>query len=538
MPMYKLLIVDNEPRVRYGLRHYLNWSAYGIEVAGEAEDGESALQEADRLKPDIVFTDVRLRQLDGIELSRRLRECYPRIKIVFVSEHTVADYLKSALQLNAVDYIFKPVNLRELRQVVRRITVELAEQDKQLQVARDMQVKLRESLPLLRERFLYALLGQRLSPGLMQERIAFLELNLPVSADYAVLVITVDDYAETLASRNERDRQLLIYAAVNVCQELMDLDMGGGYALEVRSGELACILRLESKGHSEERLLALAEAIRYNLERWLAVTVTIGVGERSKGLGHISHSYAQAREAAERKWYLGKNRIITMNSPDPSEEQVFRVDHTRIERLTVLMKAGDAERLQGELDCMFGQLAKSWRSGADYIRNLSLQLALLADQLLLELGIQGTYAQESPVWEILGRQETIEELHRTLEQLLSERCALIWERRNGKSGNLVERVQAIINARYAENITVTDIGRDVFLTPTYVCLLYKQETGRTVNDYLTQVRMERAKELLRNPRNKLYDICYAVGYADPSYFTKLFKKIAGVTPSVYRDSIN
>lgn len=534
--MYKLLIVDNEPRVRYGLRHYLNWSAYGIEVAGEAEDGESALQEAERLKPDIVLTDVRLHHLDGIELSRRLRERYPRIKIVFVSEHTVADYLKSALQLNAVDYIFKPVNLRELRQVVRRITMELAEQERQLQVARDMQVKLRESLPLLRERFLYALLGQRLSPGLIQERIAFLELNLPVSADYVVLVISVDDYAEMLASRNERDRQLLMYAAVNVCQELMDLDMGG-YVFEVRSGELVCILCLESKGFCEERLLALAEAIRYNLERWLALTVTIGVGDQSKGLGHISHSYAQARDAAERKWYLGKNRIITTNSPEPSEEQVFRVDHTRIERLTVLMKAGDAERLQEELDCIFGQLAKSWRSGADYIRNLSLQLALLADQLLLELGIQGPYAQESSVWEILARQETFEELHRTLEQLLSERCALIWERRNGKSGNLVERVQAIINARYSENITVTDIGRDVFLTPTYVCLLYKQETGRTVNDYLTQVRMERAKELLRNPRNKLYDICYAVGYADPSYFTKLFKKIAGVTPSAYRDSI-
>lgn len=536
MPMYKLLIVDNEPRVRYGLRHYLNWSAYGIDVAGEAEDGESALQEAERLQPDIVITEVRLRQLDGIELSRRLRERYPRIKIVFVSEHNVADYLKSALQLNVVDYIFKPVSLRELRQVVGRITTDLAEQERQQQAARDMQVKLREGLPLLRERFLYALLGQRLSPGVMQERIAFLELSLPVSADYAVLAISMDDYAEILASRNERDRQLLMYAAVNICQELLDQSMDG-YALEMRSGELAAILRLESHEAYEERLLALAESIRSNLERWLAITVTIGVGERSKGLGQISRSYAQAREAAERKWVLGKNRIIASNSVKPSEERVFRVDHGRIERFTVLMKAGDTAGLQKELGCMFGQLAKSWRSGADYIRNLSLQLALLADQLLLELGIQGAYAQESPVWEILAKQETIEELHRALEQLLSERCALIGERRNGRSGNLVERVQAIIQARYAENITVTDIGRDVFLTPTYVCLLYKQETGRTVNEYLTQVRMERAKELLRNPRNRLYDICYAVGYADPSYFTKLFKKIAGVTPSAYRDSI-
>lgn len=535
--MYKLLIVDDEPTVRHGLQNYFDWSSYGIEVVGEADDGDVALEEVERLKPDLVFTDVKMPNLDGIQLSRELRDRYPDIRIVFISGHNDADYLKSAMQINAVDYIFKPVNMQELKAVVERISSELKELERVRSHSQDMQIKLRESMPLLREKLLLALIhGQSRAIINLQERIDFLELCLSVDGDYGILVMSIDNYAETVDARTERDRQLLTYAAINICQELIDRDMGG-YAFESSNGEFVGLLRWEDDEGHEERLLGLAQVIQENLDRWMRIGVTIGVGGRTKGLRNVNDSYVQAREAAGHKWYLGKNRIITMDSLEPLDDRLIRIDHTQIEKLTTLIKAGDGNELQVALEGIFGRLARNRNGGVEYLRNLSLQIALLAEQLMLELGVGANSVEESPIWETLIRQETIEELQKTLEFYLAEICCLIKDKRSGKSRNLVERVQAIIESRFSENLTVSDIGKEVYLTPTYVSLLYKQETGRTVNEYLTQVRVDRAKQMLRNPQNKFYDICYAVGYADPSYFTKLFKKMTGVTPSTYRDQL-
>lgn len=533
--MYKLLIVDDEPTVRHGLNHYFDWASYGIEVAGEADDGDAALEAADRLRPDLVLTDVRMPNVDGIRLSRELREKYPQTKIVFVSGHDDADYLKSALQVNAVDYIFKPVNLQELRAVVERVSAELREQERERLLTREMQEKLRESMPLLREKFLLAIVqGQASALQGGEERIEFLGLRLPPEAEYEVLVLSLDDYAELREKRSERDLQLLMYAAINIAQELIDLH-GCGYAFETGGGEIAALLRWNDEEDPEERLLTLAGDIRMNLERWLKLGSTIGVGNRAQGLPQVRDSYAQAREAAGRKWYLGKNRIITMDSLDGADGQEERIDHAQIEKLPALLRAGDEDGLRLELDCIFARLRRCRNDGFAYGRNVGLQIALLTDQLLLELGIEEEAPGGARAWERLARKETIEEVKATLTDYVAEACAAIRERRRSRSSNLVEKVQAILAARYAENLTVADIGREVYLTPTYVSLLFKQETGRTINEALTWVRIEKAKELLCDPRHKFYDVCTAVGYADPSYFTKLFKKMTGMTPSAYRD---
>jgi two-component system response regulator YesN len=203
------------------------------------------------------------------------------------------------------------------------------------------------------------------------------------------------------------------------------------------------------------------------------------------------------------------------------------------------IKAGEYELLAATLDAMFGRLSSNRQDGFLYGQNIALQITLLSGQLLLELGISSPefVAKEKELWQQFLAKETLVELLSLLEEYLKEVCTLIREKRNGKSRDLVERVQAIVEQCYAENLTVVDIGRKVYLTPTYVSLLYKQETGKTITDYLTHVRMEKAKEMLRDPRTKFYDVCTSVGYADPSYFTKLFKKVVGMTPSTYREQL-
>ncbi|ACT03679.1 response regulator [Paenibacillus sp. JDR-2] len=542
--MYKLLIVDDETTVRMGLQSYFNWSSFGIEIMGEADDGDVAFEMIGREAPDLVLTDVRMPNMDGITLARLINEHYPHVKIIFVSGHDDADYLKSAMKLSAVDYIFKPVNLEELSSVLRHVVSDLDEQRAEQQRKEELQVRLKEGMPVLREKFLLSLMGSGVQRQDIRERVQFLELSLPEEASYWVIVISVDDLPEVMSTRSERDRQLLWYSINNICQELIDSHMGG-YVFEYQTGEFAGILRRgaesEVSGDAAEGLLELTSRIRDNLERWLKISVTIGISDRVTGLGNLGNCYKQAREAVNHKWYLGKNRIITMDSLESSEQASLsagRYEFVYDEELTSALKAANPEKLREVLDAIFADLNRNRPDGLKYGRNVCMQIFLAAGQLLLELNMQSEELEsaEAAVWESLLDRETLGEMRLILEAYLLAACERIGEKRTGKVANLVERVRAIIDRDYSNgSLTVTDIGREVFLTPTYVSLLYKQETGQTVGEYMTQVRMEKAKEMLRDPQYKFYDICYAIGYTDPSYFTKLFKKMTGVTPSGYRE---
>ncbi|UKS27139.1 response regulator [Paenibacillus sp. HWE-109] len=537
--MYKLVIVDDEPTVRFGLSTYFNWSQYGIEVVDTADDGDVGLEVIERAKPDIVLTDVRMPTMDGIQMSNILSDRFPAIKIVFVSGHDDAEYLKSALKVKAIDYIFKPVNLQELTVVVERLVAALQAEEQERKLIVDMQVKLLQSMPLLREKFLMSLIKKGGAvPSRMQDRIAFLGLELPLEAAYWVIVIRVDDATEVAEARSERDQQLLSYSIVNIVQELIDREIGG-YVFENQTGEFVGILRLSDQEDQESLLFTLAEEVRGNLQQYLRISVTIGVGERIAKLAQLPQSYTQAKEAADQRWYLGKNQIISMDQLEQGIDSMYRFDPMQDERLISSLKAADTDKVQDELEHIFSALSRNRAEGIQYGRNLSLQLLLLGSRILMELHIQrqGMDEKENELLAKVFLQETLGDLRKLVASYLLEVCERISEKRSGKPKLSIERIRAMIDKRFAENLQVADIAKEVFLSSTYLCLLFKQETGETINEYMTKVRVDKAKELLKDPSNKFYEVCYAVGYSDPSYFSKIFKKYTGFTPSSFRDQV-
>jgi two-component system response regulator YesN len=537
--MYKLVIVDDEPTVRFGLSTYFDWSAHEIMVVGEADDGDVALEVIDRTKPDLVLTDVRMPNLDGIHLANMISASHPHVKIVFVSGHDDADYLKSALQVKAVDYIFKPVNMQELAAVVQRVVGALQAEELERELIKDMQVKLTQSMPLLREKFLVSIIRDGIAyPERVQDRIDFLGLELPLEDTYWVIAIQMDNSAEVLETRSQRDQQLLSYSVLNIIQELIDRDMGG-YAFENRMGEFVGILRMKEAENQEGLLFTLAEKVRDNLYKYLKISVTIGVGERITRLDSLPQSYSQAENAADQRWYLGKSQIISMDHLEQVESNMYRFDPLQNERIISSLRAADTVKVLAELHEIYESISRSRKEGFQYGRNLSLQLLLLASRILLELNVQRLFVddKESELLAKVFQQETIGDLKRLVEAHLIEVCERIGEKRSGKPKNVIERIRSLIEKRFAENLQVGDLAKEVFLSTTYLCLLFKQETGETINEYMTKVRLEKAKELLRQPGNKFYEVCEAVGYSDPSYFSKLFKKHTGFTPSSYRDNV-
>lgn len=538
--MYKLIVVDDEFSTRNGLKVCINWFEYGIEVVGEAENGLKGLALAESCRPDIVLTDVKMPGMDGIEMARRLRADMPDTKIVFISGYDDIAYLKSAMKMDAVDYILKPVNLDELIAVVEKIMDMSKREKNRKDLLQQMSAKLHQSIPLLREKFLIQLIrDDNPDRAQIEKRIDFLELRLPYDTAYSALIIRIENAFAVFEAMAEQNTQLISFAIQNICQELVD-QRTSGYSFENRRGEYVLIVALpEALG--EDFLLPFVEELTDSLngflKRLIEINLTIGIGGSVAHLGRLAESYQTAAEAIERKLFLGRNRAVMFDAMAARKD----VDYGRINELLAaiasVLKTGDADQIEQLLDGMLRELSESRGIGYKDCQRICLQVLLVASQFLSEFGLRTGVqnGEESEVWEQLLKLETLDEMSRHLKQYLFSICRLVENKSFKKTPEVIGEIERIIRGRYSENLTIADIAQQVYLAKTYICLLFKQETGETINEYITRVRMEKAKELLKETDKKLADVCLAIGYAEPSYFTKQFRKFTGMTPSEYRD---
>lgn len=484
-------------------------------------------------------------EMDGMQLANRLRESGNNTKIIFVSGYDDIAYLRSALKVDAVDYILKPVDLDELAIVIDKVTKIINEENEEKELKREMNVKLMASMPTLREKFFMTLVRDGIK-GVndIDNKIKFLGLNLPSDKEYCVIVISIDDKVAKFDELTEMSRQLISFSIVNICEELINGAMKG-YTFENRQGEYVCILKLqcnEDEDHlcyeDEDKLYSLISEIRDSLLQFLKLSVTIGVGMTVHGLASVSKSYSKACENVSQRLFLGKNKIITIDSQETEEDYINKFDFEKAQQLSNILKSADEIKLVSAIEDIFKDMLKYKYANLNYCLNVCLQLILTGSRLLMEMQIiiEDTALDGNQLWEKLFKLETIEDMKVAVTKHFLILCGYISKKRNKKSRNVIEQIKEIIQMRYKDNISVNEIAKEVYLSATYVCMVFKQETGETVNDYMTKIRIERAKVLLKDSKNKLYDICYEIGYTEPGYFSKIFKKYTGVSPSEYREN--
>lgn len=539
--MYKLIIVDDEYSTRNGLKMCINWFEYGIEVAAEAENGHKGLELANRIRPDIVLTDVKMPGMDGIEMVKRLKEHHPDTKFVFISGYDDIDYLKSAMKMDAVDYILKPVNLEELNAVIEKIMAMSKREESRKDMLQRMNAKLSESIPLLREKFFVQLIRDSRTDRLSTEkRIDFLDLRLPYDAPYCALIVRIDNPRAIFDTMTEQNTQLISFAIQNICQEIVDARASGS-VFEHQRGEYVLLVALpETEG--EDVIFPLASELMASLNDFLKrmakeISLTIGIGAAVANLGKMADSYQMAAEAIERKLFLGKNQVITFDVMAAQKDVDYRRFNERVAVFGSVLKTGDVVQVHQQLDDMFDELRSSAGIGFIDCQRICLQLLLVTSQFLSEFDMRAgdLGERESAAWSQLMKLETLEDMNRHLKRYLAEVCERIDDRREKPVPEVITEIMRIIQQHYSDNLTIADIASQVYLAKTYICLLFKQETGETINEYITRVRMEKAKELLEETDRKLAEICSAIGYAEPSYFTKQFRKYTGMNPSDYRD---
>jgi two-component system response regulator YesN len=211
-----------------------------------------------------------------------------------------------------------------------------------------------------------------------------------------------------------------------------------------------------------------------------------------------------------------------------------------MEKLTATLNAADKPKLLKAIAEIFAKLSASKELSLDYSHQICLHLVHASARLLMILDSYTVEMKtmEQSFWKQIFKLEILEDMQELVTTHLTSVLDMMNQKRNGKNKNTISQVMHVIDNGYHDKLTIQEIAKEVYLAPNYLCALFKQETGQTLNEYITKVRMEKAKELFKDKEKKINEICYAVGYNDPTYFTKIFKRYTGLNPIEYKEYIH
>lgn len=495
--MYRVMIVDDEKYIRRSIINRVDWEKYGLEVVGEAADGEEAYARVQLYQPDIILVDIRMPVLDGLGLIKLLAEEHRHIKVIILSAYQDFAYAKTAIQLGVEDYLLKPIDEVELEEVLVRITRELDKKEKMFQVpvldiAHWQQVSFGGSRFLITAFYL---------PHIMEE------------AQWKLAVAYLYDTVKKVSFK-----------------EVSMLDL---YEIRNEASDSCVILLWNSdklKTDTVRRLLpAITEAVekRYH-------GVKVGMTPVYQGLEDPEKMILHAIQILKYKIFEPERTVFDSHVIRREDSQEF----LEAKQLLSVLYTISMREEYGNLKELTDHFLEDSLSGIRQIR----ELEYLLDELMVILRAlakkMGNHYDIKILFHDFRRQEFIleygdmEDLKNDIREIV--RTILSYQVDNS-SKDVTKAIREYVQTHFMENLTTRTISQKFHLNSTYLSTLFKEKSNITLTAYIEGVRMENAKELLKNDGFSIADVAEAVGYADTNYFGKVFKKYSGMTPGQYRN---
>jgi len=529
----KVMVIDDEPIVSVGLRKLVPWEEHGFEWLGAAENGMEALRMIESKPPDLIVVDCRMPVMDGLQLLREIASRQIPVKSVILSSHDEFMYAQQALQLGASDYLLKPPDLDRLLEVILRVK-------KEWETEKALKQQMKDNFPVMVERFLHSLVD-----GTRQKEDVFLEktkyLRLPIHpGPFRACLLEIEDETGRLDRYSVEDHHLIHFAVANVIEETFG-EWRAKALLQEQSRRFILLLNEEDGDPERPAVLrSLLKQLIGNLRTTLKLGATAGVSKRYPLLLNDCRSaYENAKTALRYKYYTGPNQAIFMDDLESGLGQADAGSGDRSamseEDLLMSLRVCDENGLDAWLSSFISFL-KCRSFNQQETKTLSLQQMIAATRVLAEMHPQLQLDELLSTDDIarIFRAGTIEELSGLLREFLYGLLATTQSLRKSGKNSVIEKTKAYIQDNFARNLTLETIAAEVFLSPVYLSFLFKQVEAMNITDYITQVRIDRAKALLLTTNGKTYEIAGLVGYQDDKYFARIFKKRVGMTPSEFR----
>lgn len=529
MGLYNIMIADDEAEVREGIVRKIDWEAAGFQIVAQVENGQEALEKAESLDIDVVLTDIKMPFMDGLTFGTHLQRLHPSVKLVIFTGFDKFEYAKEAIKLNVIEYVLKPVNAEELTQVLKRIKLTL---DDELAKRRNIDMlteAYKNSLPLMRDHFLSQVMLGTVSSQEIESQLKYFEIPINIAKYKVVTVFELDIIGGESPIIDKKLLPISLKQLVDDC-----LKTYCHHASFISSS--AVIAATAWDDDPIENMMMAANEVCLEFARVYKANVTAGIGRTYEDVRSIHESFAEAKSAVEYKLVMQSNRVIYIKDVELTERSPMIYDNRYEHLLLSAVKFGSIEQIRSLLDSILSKLdgidKSDWRYQAYMMSVLSTVFQMISRYGLDDNEILGDSSQR---FLMLMSQNTPEKMKKWIADTCVNISKNIREKRITAAINLVEQAKQFINENYhCTHLTVDIICEHLHISQSYFSTIFKQEAGISYVGYLTDVRMEEALRLLNETDDKTYIIAQKVGYDEPNYFSYVFKKKFGASPSQYR----
>lgn len=537
--MFTVAIIDDEALVRIGLKSMIDWEANECQVVAEASNGQQGLEIIKKYKPDIVITDIKMPVMDGIEMLQAL-DSRKESKFIVLSSYEEFNLVRQAMKLGAIEYLIKlelePETLSNAILQARKIIMCEHEETKR-QGTLERQVRINK--PVMREEFFRKLVGNLfVDRKELEENLDLLEIELNEAALMCIFIKVYE--MENIAEFGKEDIQLFDFSVVNIVDEILN-DAFKGYVFKWGQGEYAAVLSYNISWSGEllnNKLAQAMERLIQMLKQYFNISVSIGISDRYTGFKELGKAFLQSNQAVESGFFKGFGSYVFYSECDSSDQTEETIEISEIKSgLKKAIELSDTKEIRG----IFGdviQLLSREKVTKQKVYDVCCHLAYLVSSLYDEESIKSVMGYEDSLFTEIQRQNSLPDIGNWLERFGDCLCTIL-ENNNDKNNNnrLIVKAKKYINDHIKEDIKLNDLAANLAISPGYLSTLFKQVTGKNFIDYTTEVKIEYAKQLLRESNLKIYQVSDLMGYENAYYFSRVFRKVTGMTPSEFLDKL-
>jgi two-component system response regulator YesN len=522
----KAIIIDDEKHVREGLLLLGEWDRFGIHEIFEAKDGEEAKTLILEHRPEIIFTDMNMPKLDGIQLLKWLHDKEINSKTIVVSGYDDFHYMRNAITYGSFDYILKPIEPDVLNETLERATKEWKKQALMRESTLENTRVMNEIKPLYWDHLFTGIITKPTIPAEAKEKI---QKEFGINLTEVQCTITLLSIKSIISRYFEGDKDLAFFTTLNICNEIAWSNRNGVCFRNVNKEDEIIILLWNHKNQFD-----LLEKIQACIFKYCHIKMTMAVGKPSQ---QLQETYQSALQTMLKHNIVEANKKKIVSYQDISSSPLLHIlDYTQ--EIMWALQSGSIEQMDEVLNRIFHSLQLTHILSFEQIQVWENQFELLRKKWLKEYNINEQISQYNgkDYWEDDGsfsyekfKQEKRKEFHELIHSLYKVKYQ--------KEKNSIQEIELFLRNNYERDIPLQEIADRFYLSREYISRRFKAEYNETITNYLTNIRIEKAKELLENPHLKIYEISFKVGYQNEKYFSKVFKKAVGLTPNEYRVSM-
>lgn len=512
--MYRYIIVDDESLIRSGIKKKIQAIGFEgkLELAGEADNGAEGLELIKRVQPEIIITDMRMPEMDGIDFLKKLQEDFPYLKIIVISGYSDFEYMKEAISAKAVGYLLKPFNRKEIKKVLDDAIAQIeADRAAKLQIAskeiETEKLKFENDIQTLANLILghssndktFVLRSNKLKLLKQADRYILMSVYSPEVIDHIP-----DPFDRCLAIPNPRNNQMIFYLFFLTNTESENNE--------------------KAQQHASNIIQPVTTAIK---------KAFVGISSTKKDLMQLHEAYEETMIALNSRRELISPTISYYNG---EQNPTGMVEWEYFDELLFFIESGNVERVVEYVNKLFDRFASDPSITLSEIKYTCEYIVLEIRKMLYHyFQVRGNTKTSTSFGQFLDAYYDMASLRRYMTEVLPGIAQLLNEHTDYSSNNIISNIKTYIHKNINKTLTLDKISSLFFINPSYCSHLFKEKTGINFVDYVNNVRIERAKELLKTTDDKVFKIANNLGFENTKYFFRLFKKVTGLTPEEFRN---